>query len=657
MDVLQDSSHTMWGLNARLRGFLEQVNRLQETNRRLEAQIADWGVRSTSRSRDWSQQEQTVKELRAQVGKLLMENAQLALQSDSMKSRAAAIQARCETEERNNMHLEQQVALLREARRKADQSSVMLQAELRRSMTELQEMHQEFEAARALELQRAGSCDALLVTAAQAAAGGEEEDGTGMELTQLLDRIRAQCDQSRIPGPGERHLSPGALSNPLPGLVGPSRSGAAAAASRTHGGVLSEEEAAWAQVSLGGAALREARAELAEARKQWHSLQVEIETLHAMEKGLESSLKNTQQLYSNQLQDLSQVIAGLERELEQVRAGLATQRQRHSQLLNTKMRLEREITTYRRLLEREEGRYMGRHGQPMGLQPWRSSMEEPKENGLENGFSDPAVTPDEPKSEHLPEIPPLLPADNGLKKSILHRHQSLVILTEPEQDKDLPISTVKTQEILQGNVVQESAEGHGTIDPPWIKEEQGPLRRPGLMRYLGPTLEPGLGLGLAGERLVAGSLPTGPGRAQPEMATWARLPVGSPPAGRSMRGRCNVVWVAVVAGGLGRPNPWTKTLAIGTWNVTSLGGKEPELKVREVERYRLEIVGLTSTHSLGSGTQLLERGWTLHYSGVAQGERRRAGVGLIIAPQLSRHVLEFTPVNERVASLRLRVGV
>ncbi|KAI3374382.1 hypothetical protein L3Q82_006210 [Scortum barcoo] len=66
-----------------------------------------------------------------------------------------------------------------------------------------------------------------------------------------------------------------------------------------------------------------------------------------------------------------------------------------------------------------------------------------------------------------------------------------------------------------------------------------------------------------------------------------------------------------------RPNPWTKTLAIGTRNVTSLGGKEPEL-VREVERYQLEIVGLTSTHSLGSGTQLLERGWTLHYSGVAQ---------------------------------------
>ncbi|KAK3516029.1 hypothetical protein QTP70_001869 [Hemibagrus guttatus] len=102
-----------------------------------------------------------------------------------------------------------------------------------------------------------------------------------------------------------------------------------------------------------------------------------------------------------------------------------------------------------------------------------------------------------------------------------------------------------------------------------------------------------------------------------------------------------------------RPKPWTKNLAFGTWNVTSLGGKEPEL-VRKVERYRLEIVGLASTHSLGSGTQLLERGWTLFFSGVPHGERRQAGVGLLIAPQLSRHVLEFSPVNERVVSLRLR---
>ena len=103
-----------------------------------------------------------------------------------------------------------------------------------------------------------------------------------------------------------------------------------------------------------------------------------------------------------------------------------------------------------------------------------------------------------------------------------------------------------------------------------------------------------------------------------------------------------------------RTGPGPQRLALGTWNVTSLGGKEPEL-VREVERYQLDLVGLTSTHSVGSGTKLLERGWTLFFSGVAQGVRRRAGVGILTSPRLSAVMLEFTPVDERVASLRLRV--
>ncbi|KAL0194436.1 hypothetical protein M9458_012732, partial [Cirrhinus mrigala] len=149
----------------------------------------------------------------------------------------------------------------------------------------------------------------------------------------------------------------------------------------------------------------------------------------------------------------------------------------------------------------------------------------------------------------------------------------------------------------------------------------------------GPTLEPGLGLGLVCD------LKKRRGAALP----WAH----------HLRDHKGPVHCGMGGGrrrGPRRPNPQTQNLAIGTWNVTSLGGKEPEL-VREVERYRL-----ASTHISGSGTQLLERGWTLHYSGVACGERRRAGVGLLIAPQLSRHVLEFTPVDERVVSLRLRVG-
>lgn len=57
------------------------------------------------------------------------------------------------------------------------------------------------------------------------------------------------------------------------------------------------------------------------------------------------------------------------------------------------------------------------------------------------------------------------------------------------------------------------------------------------------------------------------------------------------------------------------------WNITCLAGKVPE-RVREVARYKLEIVWLTATYSTGSGTKFLEKCWILSFSGIAQGERR-----------------------------------
>lgn len=61
---------------------------------------------------------------------------------------------------------------------------------------------------------------------------------------------------------------------------------------------------------------------------------------------------------------------------------------------------------------------------------------------------------------------------------------------------------------------------------------------------------------------------------------------------------------------------------------------------RRDERFRLDIIGLTSTHSTGSETNLLERGWTLFHTGVFPGERWRAGVGLLTysSPTLCMYV-------------------
>ena len=161
------------------------------------------------------------------------------------------------------------------------------------------------------------------------------------------------------------------------------------------------------------------------------------------------------------------------------------------------------------------------------------------------------------------------------------------------------------------------------------------------MGHRGPPLEPGLGVGLRGERLVAGPIPMGPGRAQPEAKTWGPPSRRLTTSRRGQRGRVQ----CELGGGRG-----AGTLA-GRSSAAEASSRDVE-----VEKFRLDMVGLTSTHSKGSGTSLLERGWTLFHSGVATGERRRAGVAILIAPRLGACMLEFTPVDERVASLHLRVG-
>lgn len=77
--------------------------------------------------------------------------------------------------------------------------------------------------------------------------------------------------------------------------------------------------------------------------------------------------------------------------------------------------------------------------------------------------------------------------------------------------------------------------------------------------------------------------------------------------------------------------PGWQTLALGTWSVTSLRGKEPEL-VRDIHHYRLDMVGLPSTRSISTGTKPLDWGWNLFFSGTAQGVRHQSGVGILAVP-------------------------
>ncbi|KAL0597800.1 Keratin-like protein KRT222 [Plecturocebus cupreus] len=231
------------------------------------------------------------------------------------------------------------------------------------------------------------------------------EDGKRMELSQLLNEIRANYEKILTRNQIETVLS-------------------------TR---IQLEEDISKKMDKDEEALKAAQAELKEARRQWHHLQVEIESLHAVERGLENSLHASEQHYQMQLQDLEAVIEGLERELQEVRRGIEKQLQEHEMLLNTKMRLEQEIATYRRLLEKEEIRYYG---------------------CIQGGKKD--------KKPTTSRVGFVLPS------AIINEISFTTKV--PQKYENENAETMTKQAILNGSTVKESTEAHGTIQTEKVDE-------------------------------------------------------------------------------------------------------------------------------------------------------------------------------------------
>jgi len=76
-------------------------------------------------------------------------------------------------------------------------------------------------------------------------------------------------------------------------------------------------------------------------------------------------------------------------------------------------------------------------------------------------------------------------------------------------------------------------------------------------------------------------------------------------------------------------------------------GKEEEL-VEEMIQYNIEILGITETKKKGKGLKKIHKGYWMYWSGVDENQRAKEGVGLIIAPNRLRDVIQEEYVNERL---------
>ena len=103
------------------------------------------------------------------------------------------------------------------------------------------------------------------------------------------------------------------------------------------------------------------------------------------------------------------------------------------------------------------------------------------------------------------------------------------------------------------------------------------------------------------------------------------------------------------------PNNHVKgKLIFGTRNVLSLTSSSSQLFQLSqcISEYRLDLLGITEAHILGTGTEIMDNGSLLIYSGRADGIRRQ-GVGLSLSKRIKNSLITYMPISERMLTARL----
>jgi len=93
-------------------------------------------------------------------------------------------------------------------------------------------------------------------------------------------------------------------------------------------------------------------------------------------------------------------------------------------------------------------------------------------------------------------------------------------------------------------------------------------------------------------------------------------------------------------------------MRFGTWNVrTGLQAGNMNMTAEEVERYKMDLVAVQEIRWKGKGS-IRKMKFTLLYSGNDRQDNR--GVDFIVSKKASRSVLGFSPISERICTLRIK---
>ncbi|NWS28939.1 PERI protein, partial [Polioptila caerulea] len=103
-------------------------------------------------------------------------------------------------------------------------------------------------------------------------------------------------------------------------------------------------------------ALRLAKQEMNESRRQIQSLTCEVDGLKGVNEALQRQMREMEDEFGEEIGNYQDVVGRLEQEIQHMKEEMARHLREYQDLLNVKMALDIEIATYRKLLEGEESR-------------------------------------------------------------------------------------------------------------------------------------------------------------------------------------------------------------------------------------------------------------------------------------------------------------
>ncbi|XP_071585527.1 peripherin [Heliangelus exortis] len=298
-------------LNDRFAAFLERVRALERQNGALRAAL---GPPVTSRTAGLVRGE--LRGLREQLQHLGRDRDRLQAERDGLETELAALRQRLEDETQKREDAEKSLVLFRKDVDQATLSRLELERKVELLLDEigfLKKLHEE-------ELRD-------LEVGAPSPGGPGEVGVRKPELTAALREIRTQYESIAVKNLQEAEEWYKSKFADL-----------SDAANRNH------------------EALRLAKQEMGESRRQIQSLTCEVEGLKGVNVELQRQMREMEDEFREEVGSYQDVVGRLEQEIQEMKEEMARHLREYQDLLNVKMALDIEITTYRKLLEGEESR-------------------------------------------------------------------------------------------------------------------------------------------------------------------------------------------------------------------------------------------------------------------------------------------------------------